>query len=487
MRQVALCSVVPFILNPRLIFFLMVSLEHFHLSEEARIITPNLPGKKSSKLLELQNQIEGKVVSYPRSMPIAIRRAKGSIIEDVDGNYFLDFFGGAGVLNVGHCNEFVLEYVKAQQDELIHALDFPTENKLDLIQKILAKLPENLRYKYKVSFGGPTGSDAVEAAMKLAKIKTGRDGIISFTGGYHGMSAGALAVTSDTSFRNNISSLMPQVHFAPYSYPYRNKSQQNRTNTAINEIDFFWNMLNNTHWGITKPAAILIEPLQGEGGNIVPEKGYLEELVRIAHEKDVLVIFDEIQCGFYRTGNFFEFMNTKAVPDIITFSKGFGGVGFPISGLIYKKEIEAWGPGAHIGTFRGNQVSIAAARGALDFVEKFNIEEHTKTVSSYLMNKLEGLQTNNSFIGEVRGRGMMIGVEFVKDKTTKEPFPEFLQSFREHCFQRGLLFEVGGYFGNVLRFVPPLITTLKQIDNAIDIMRVSLETCTLEFGKTSLV
>ncbi len=462
----------------------MESLKKYHLSETPKIVSSSLPGEKSKKLLELQKDIEGSVVSYPRNMPIAIKRAKGSIIEDVDGNYFIDFFAGCGVLNVGHGNEFVLDYVKKQQTELIHALDFPTENKLSLIKKILNHLPIDIREDYKVSFGGPTGSDAVEAAIKLAKIKTGRDGIIAFTGGYHGMTSGALAVTSDIFFRNNLTSLMPNVHFAPCNYPYRSTATDS---TEIDGIEYFKNILTNGHSGISKPAAIIIEPIQGEGGNVVPQEGYLEELVRIAHENDVLVIFDEIQCGFFRTGSFLEFMNTKAVPDIITFSKGFGGIGFPISGLIYKKEIEAWGPASHIGTFRGNQVSIAAARGAFDFIDTYGIQEHTRKIGDYLVSKLEKLQVDCSFIGDVRGRGMMIGVEFVKDKITKEPFPEFIKKFRAECFQRGLLFEVGGHYNNVLRLVPPLITTQNIVDAAMSIMEESIAVCMEKYAEPTFV
>lgn len=464
----------------------MELLKKYHLAEGAKIVTSSLPGEKSKQLLELQKDIEGSIVSYPRSMPIAIKKAKGSIIEDVDGNQFIDFFGGCGVLNVGHCNDFVLEYVKEQQEELIHALDFPTENKMLLIQKIVKNLPKDIREEYKVCFGGPTGSDAVEAAIKLAKIKTGRDGIISFKGGYHGMTSGALAVTSDVGFRNHISSLMPNVHFAPYNYPYRSELDVESTN-EIDGLAQFEEMLSNSHSGILKPAAIIVEPIQGEGGNIVPQDGYLEGLVDIAHRHGVLVIFDEIQCGFYRTGKFLEFMNTKAVPDIITFSKGFGGVGFPISGLIYRKDIEAWGPAAHIGTFRGNQVSISAARGALDFIETYNIEEHTKEIGAYLQGKLEAMKIDNPFMGEVRGRGMMIGVEFVQSKDSKEPFPEFVKEFRKECFQRGLLFEVGGHHDNVLRLVPPLITTHTIVDAAIEIMKEAIAVCMNKYSKYTLV
>lgn len=449
----------------------------FHLSEKPKRVSINIPGPNSIRLLEMQKEIEGSVVSYPRDMPIAIKRAKGAVIEDVDGNYFFDFFAGCGVLNVGHSNEEVLEFVRKQQEELIHALDFPTENKMTLIKNILNHLPENSRNKFKVSFGGPTGSDAVEAAIKLAKIKTGRDGIIAFSGGYHGMSSGALAVTSDTRFRNKLTTLIPNINFVPFSYCYRCPFKKEPKSCMMDCIDYFKNILENSHSGIVKPAAIIVEPIQGEGGNIVPKNGYLKELIKVAHENDVLVIFDEIQSGFFRTGEFLACMSSNIIPDIITFSKGFGGIGFPISGIIYKKEIEAWGPADHIGTFRGNQVSIAAANGAFEFVRKHDLGEHVKNIGAYFKEKLERLFRYSLFIGEIRGEGLMIGLEFVKGLESKEPFPELVKEFRTLCFKNGLLFEVGGHYNNVVRLIPPLIITKTMVDVAIDIMKMSIENC----------
>lgn len=459
----------------------MESLKKYHLSEEPKIISTSLPGIKSQQLLDLQSEIEGSIVSYPKSMPIAIKKAKGSVIEDVDGNRFIDFFSGCGVLNLGHGNDYILEYVKEQQQELIHALDFPTENKLSLIKMILNALPDSFQDEYKVSFGGPTGSDAVEAAIKLAKIKTGREGVIAFAGGYHGMSSGALSVTSDTFFREKITSLIPNINFVPYSYCYRcSFNNESNNNCNYDCVKHFKWILENGHSGVKIPAAIILEPLQGEGGNIVPKDGYLERIVEIAHKHDIIVIFDEIQSGFFRTGSFFEFMNTKAKPDIITFSKGFGGIGFPISGLVYKKSVEAWETADHIGTFRANQVSIAAARGALDFVKEYKIEDYVELIGNYLIKQLRGLATDNEVIGDIRGRGMIIGIEFVKDKLSKEPNPEFLKKFREECFQRGLLFEVGGHYNNVMRILPPLISTKKIIDSALKIMREAFAASTTE-------
>ncbi|KAA1242926.1 aspartate aminotransferase family protein [Aquimarina sp. RZ0] len=455
----------------------MRNLSDFHLTEAPRIISKNIPDKNSKHLLQRQKEIEGAVVSYPVIMPIGIARAQGAIIEDVDGNQFIDFFAGCGVLNVGHSNPFVLKYVQEQQEYLIHALDFPTENKIDFIENLLSRLPISLRNDYKVSFGGPTGSDAVESAIKLAKIKTGRDGIIAFTGGYHGMSSGALAVTSNKTFRNRFTSLIPNVSFVPYSYCYRCPFGKEVSSCSYDCVDHFSWILENSHSGVVKPAAIILEPLQGEGGNILPKSGYLKKITQIAQEHGVIVILDEIQSGFYRTGSFLEFMNSDVVPDIITFSKGFGGIGFPLSGLIYRKDIEAWGEASHIGTFRANQVSIAAARGALDFIDAYEIATHVEMISKYVFDKLNILQSISSCIGDIRGKGLMIGVEFVKDKNTKKPFPEFLKEFRKVCFQKGLLFEVGGHYNNVMRLVPPLIITKKIVDQAIKIMTTSLLEC----------
>jgi diaminobutyrate-2-oxoglutarate transaminase len=452
----------------------MKDFSEYHLSETQKIITPEIPGKRSRELLKKQSEIEGAVVSYPLSMPIAIHRAKGAIIEDVDGNHFIDFFAGAGVVNVGHSNEVVLKAVREQQDRLIHALDFPTENKIEAISQILNHLPESIRNDYKVSFGGPTGSDAVEAAIKLAKIKTGRDTVIAFTGGYHGMTAGAMALTSNIGFRKQLNTQIANVHFVPYSYCYRCAFKKTPESCKMDCVDYLQNILENPHSGISKPAALILEPIQGEGGNIAPQNEYLESIIELAHEHGIVVIFDEIQSGFYRSGEFLAFMNSKAVPDIITFSKGFGGIGFPISGLIYRKEIEAWGPGTHIGTFRCNQVSLAACCAAMDFADKTNLKQHVKEISDYLMAGLQELKSICSYIGDVRGKGLMIGIEFVKDQNSKTPYPEFVKLFREACFQSGLLFEVGGHYNNVVRLVPPLIITEKIVDQAVEIMKNSL-------------
>jgi diaminobutyrate-2-oxoglutarate transaminase len=441
----------------------------FHLAEGAKVLSAHLPGEKSRRLLALQGAMEGSIVSYPRNMPIAIERAKGAIIQDVDGNMFIDFFSGAGVLNVGHCNPYVLEYVKAQQEKLIHALDFPTENRLDLVQKILDQVPAALRDQYKVSFCGPTGSDAVEAAIKLAKHKTGRDGVIAFHGSYHGMTSGALAATSNVKLRERLHSLVPNISFIPYSYCYRCPFGKDSGSCNLECANYLKYILENPHSGSPKPAAIILEPIQGEGGTVIPKAGFLERITAIAKDHGIVVIFDEIQCGFFRTGSFWEFQHSDVFPDIITMSKGLGGIGFPISAIIYNKAIESWGPGDHIGTFRGNQVSIAAGNGAFDFIVDHDVARHTKEMGTYLMERLNDLKSVFPFIGDVRGRGLIIGIEYVKNKASKTPDPLIVKKIRESCFRKGLLFEVGGHYNNVIRFIPPLIVNKQIVDNALSI------------------
>ncbi len=447
----------------------MKDLKDFHLSAGARIISESLPGNKSKEILEFQRNHEGSIVSYPVHMPIAVRRAKGAIIEDVDGNHFIDFFSCAGVLNVGHCNEYVLEYVRRQQEEVIHLLDFPTENRVDLVRKIIGQLPEALQDQYKVSFCGPTGSDAVEAAIKLAKHKTGRKGVIAFHGAYHGMTAGALALTSNVKFRERVSPHVPDIHFIPYSYCYRCPFSKEPGTCQLECAEYLRSILENPHSGIEKPAAIILEPIQGEGGTVVPRAGFLEKIVAIANQHGVVVIFDEIQCGFYRTGSVWEFQHSNVFPDIVTMSKGLGGVGFPISAILYKKSIESWGPGLHVGTFRGNQVSIAAGRGAFDFIREYHIAQHTRQMGVYLLSRLEALREKYPCIGEVRGRGLFIGIEYVTDSITRHPDPHIVESIRKACFNNGLLFETGGHYNNVIRFIPPLIITREICDNALEI------------------
>ncbi|HUY69624.1 MAG TPA: aspartate aminotransferase family protein [Candidatus Tyrphobacter sp.] len=441
----------------------------YHLAEDAKIKTSSIPGPKSIALLKKQEELESQNRSYPRGIPLAFGRAKGSVVEDVDGNQYIDFISGCGVFNLGHNNSYIIDGLKKSEGLITQAVDFPTEAKIVFMEKLSKMLPPSLRGNIRINFGGPTGSDAIEAALKLARIVKGRQGIMAFQGGYHGMTTGALSVTSRIAYRNGSIPLDGNVSFMPYCSPYRCPFAKNAQPCGEECIKYFQNCLENPHSGISKPAAILLEPVQGEGGTYIPTKGWLEKIVEIAHRNDVLVIFDEVQSGFFRTGKLFASEHTNALPDIVAMSKGIGGNGYPLSLILYKKELDVWAPGTHIGTFRGNQLAMAAGSLAMEFIQKFNVEDHVKEMSSLILERLMSIKKQFFNIGDVRGIGMMFGIEYVKNKETKEPFPEMARAVKKRCYENGLLIEIGGYYGNVLRFLPALIITPDLIANGLAI------------------
>lgn len=449
----------------------MIDLSIYHLSEDAAIVTPTVPGEQSRRLRARLAEVEGSNGTYAVRLPVAFRRELGAVLEDVDGNRYLDFFAGCGVLNVGRRNPDVLAAVRRQADELVHALDFATPTRWELIRKILDHLPAELTDRYRVTLCGPTGADAVEAALKLARRQTRRHDIIAFQGSFHGMTAGALSVTSDTGFHDGTPPRIPGVHFIPYSYCYRCSFGRAPDSCHLECAEYLQQVLGNSHSGIPRPAAIIVEPVQGEGGTIVPRAGYLRRLVEIAHAHDVLVIFDEIQAGFFRTGPFCAFEQFDAVPDIITLSKGLGGIGLPIAAVVHRREIDDWGPRKHIGTFRANQLSMAAGSAAFDFVDEHHLVSHVGRMGPLLREGLEALAREVHHIGEVRGLGLFFGVEYVEDRVTRAPFPAFVSALQTRCLQKGLLVEVGGHHGNVVRLLPPLTVTPVMVQNALRIFR----------------
>lgn len=463
----------------------LIMFDQYHFFENAKIITSKVPGPNSEDLLRRQEELEGNNRSYPRGIPIAFDKAKGAIVTDVDGNAYIDFFSSCGVMNLGHNNPDILDELKRYPDAIAQAMDFPTKARIDFSEKLLESLPVGMLGKYKVNFGGPTGSDAVETAIKLARINTKRHGIIAFQGGYHGMTAGALSVTSKLSHREDAPPLIPGIHFFPYCSSYRCPFGRNKADGCDFEcIDFFQNALENPYSGIDKPAAIIIEPIQGEGGTYIPKEGWLEQIVDIARRNKILVIFDEIQSGFYRTGTLFSFEHTKAVPDIITMSKGIGGIGLPLSLILYKKELDTWKQGTHIGTFRGSQLSMIAGLAAMNLVKKLDIESHVRYIGNLMRERLLNMQEKFYFIGEVRSSGLMFGIEYVKDRLTKEPNSGLAKEVRKFAYENGLLVEIGGYYDNVVRFLPPLVITETIACNGLDIFEKVNEMCQNDSNKS---
>lgn len=438
---------------------------------EAPVIKIQPPGPRSKEHLDFQSAHEGSAVSYPRGMPMALSRARGATIEDVDGNVYIDFFGGAGVMNVGHSNPTVLENVSEQLSRLTHSLDIPSEPRKALIDTLLSLLPDPLQ---RIFFGGPTGSDAVEAAMKLAKYNTRRPTMISFEGAYHGMSSGALSLSSGLSFKEDFLPLIPEVHFVPYAYCYRCAFGKESGSCDMDCVKYIEHVLEGPHSGVGKPAALIVEAIQGEGGSIVPPEPFLTGIREICDKNQIIMIVDEIQAGLCRTGKMFAFEHSGIEPDIITLSKGLGGLGFPISCIVYKEELDKWPPGKHIGTFRGNVIAYTAGAAALRFMVENNLAEHSSSLGEKMLSWLIDIEKDSSIVGEARGRGLMLGIELVMDKASKEPAPDLAQRVRTICHQHGLLVEIGGHYSNVVRFLPPLVLTEELAKKGIEIFADSI-------------
>ena len=432
-------------------------------------VTP--PGQRSKDYLDYQSSHEGSAVSYPKGMPMALRRSKGATVEDVDGNIYIDFFGGAGVMAVGHSNPEVIEAVKKQLVDLTHALDIPNPGRRALVEALFSLLPKALN---RVFFGGPTGSDAVESAVKLAKYNTKRYPIIAFEGAYHGMTAGALSLSSGLQFKEDFLPLLPEVHFIPYAYCYRCVFDKKPETCDLHCAKYLDHILEDPHSGVGKPAAVIVEPIQGEGGSIVPPEQFIPKIREICDKHDVMMIADEIQAGLCRTGKMFSFDHSGTVPDIVTMSKALGGVGFPISCIAYKEELNTWPPGKHIGTFRGNVIAYAAGAAALDFMVKNKLAEHALNLGELMLSMLKDIEKDSKIVGEARGKGLMLGVELVKDKATKEPAPELAKRARTACHRRGVLIEIGGHYNNVARFLPPLVITEELMKKGIEIFADSI-------------
>jgi diaminobutyrate-2-oxoglutarate transaminase len=441
------------------------SFEEMHF-EPAPELSGEVPGARSRELLAEQEELESSARSYPRSVPIAIEEGRGATMRDVDGNTFIDFFGGAGVLNVGHNHPDVAKAAAKQQEKLVHALDFPTTPKLRLMRKLKGMLPGRLRESARFHFGGPTGSDAIEASLKLTRAHTGREAVIAFQGSYHGMTAEALSVTSDVGFGGPTST---PVHFMPYPYCYRCPLGLKPDSCEMACAHLLDTSLEDPHSGIPKPAAVLVEPIQGEGGTIVPPDGYLTELRRITHKHDVPLICDEIQTGFARTGKMFAVEHDGITPDVMTFSKALGGIGYPISCIAYDSKLDTWKQGAHIGTFRGHQVAMAAGFAAIEFMQEVDLPAHAAHLGELTLELLREAQHTLPSVGDVRGRGLMIGIELVKDRDSKQPWPEMAAQIRTECFHRGVIIEVGGHYGNVARFLPPLVISRKLLLTGVEI------------------
>lgn len=433
----------------------------------APVIKTTPPGPESRKILDFQAGSESSAVSYPRGMPMAVARGQGATLEDVDGNIYIDMFSGAGVMAVGHAHPVVLKAAHEAIDKVTHTLDIPTPTRETMVRTLQKVLPGELN---RVFFGGPTGSDAVEQALKLAKYNTGRHTIIAFEGAYHGMTGSSLALTSDSSHRDGLGPLTPGVQFIPFPYLYRNPFGCPDDRVHMQAAENLDRVLSDSHSGYSKPAAVILEPVQGEGGTIIPSPQFLQQVREICDRHDVLMICDEIQSGFGRTGKMFAFEHAGIVPDIITMSKALGGLGFPISAIAYREKLNTWPPGKTIGTFRGNMVAFAAGAASINWMLDNDVLDHVNELGGWLLSRMKELENKSSIVGECRGIGLMAAIEMVRNKETREPAPDLAKKVRKYGHQRGVMIEVGGHHGNVARLLPPLIITKELAAKGLDIL-----------------
>ena len=319
----------------------------------------------------------------------------------------------------------------------------------------------------KTTFGGPTGSDAVETAVKCAKFNTKRYGFIAFQGSYHGQTTFTQALSSSTKYKSNYIPTVPEVHFAPYPYCYRCVFGKSYPECDLQCLKYLEDILENPYSGVVKPAAVVVEPIQGEGGIIVPPGEWLSELKTICTDNDVLLIVDEIQTGFARTGKMFACEHTGTTPDIMTMAKAIGGIGYPLSACGYDEKLDTWSSGAHMGTFRGNVLAMTAGLRAIEFMQKHKLANRSAEMGKRMLKHLNDIADESKHIGEVRGLGLMIGIEFVKDEATKKPYPDIVSDIRLKCFKKGLLTWAAGM--STVRFLPPLVLTEEQAENGLEI------------------
>ena len=342
----------------------------------APLVSGSLPGPRSAALLERQEARESNARTYPRRLPIAIDRGEGSFVVDLDGNVFIDFLSGAGSMPLGHSHPELIAAIQAQLPRFQHGLDFPTEIRDEFATMQLALLPAALRSNAKIAFCGPTGANAVEAALKLCKTATGRSEIVAFHGSYHGGSHGAMAASALVSQKERVAGQMPGVHFFPYPYALRSALPGEGESLGLRCAQYLERSLRDPHGGVALPAAVILEVVQGEGGVIPAPTDFLQGVRRVTRELGIPLIVDEIQSGFGRTGTWFAFDHHGFAPDVVVASKGVGGLGMPAAIMLYDGRLDAWSAGAHTGTFRGNQLAFAAGVEAIRIIERDGILEN---------------------------------------------------------------------------------------------------------------
>jgi diaminobutyrate-2-oxoglutarate transaminase len=403
---------------------------------------------------------ESDIRAYARAYPAVFVKAENAIQTDENGKEYIDFYAGAGVLNFGHnhpkLKAAILKYIEA--DGVLHSLDMMTGAKRDFIQGFVETILQPRGMDYKLQFMGPTGTNAVEAALKLARKVTGRSQVVAFTQGFHGMTLGALACTANEVFRNVSGVSLDNVMHWPF---------ETHEGGGLESLETLAAMYRNTSSGLDKPAAFIVEPIQAEGGVNVASEEWLQALQALAKETGALLILDDIQAGCGRTGQYFSFEGMGLEPDIVTLAKGIGGLGTPMAMNLVKPEHDKhWKPGEHTGTFRGQNLSFVAGREALRFFEDDVLMSQTREKGEVMRRALESIAAKYTHFS-VRGKGMMQALDVQNGALAK--------AIAQDCFEHGMLFGPCGVGGQVLKMIPPLTIPTEELDAGLDILTQAVD------------
>lgn len=433
-----------------------------------KIITA-LPGPKAAAIIVRDEKVLSP--SYTRDYPLVVERASGAVVVDVDGNEFLDMNAGIAVVATGHCHPRIVDAIRDQAGKLIHmsGTDFYYENMVQLAEKLEALAPGNGSRRV---FFGNSGAEAVEAAMKLAKFQTGRDKFVAFFGAFHGRTQGALALTGSKAVqKRGFSPLVPGVTHIPYANCNRCAYGQKVETCHVECVQVLENQIFPTILPANEVAAIVVEPVQGEGGYVVPPRKFFDELTAVARRHGILLVADEVQCGMGRTGRFFASSHFGFEPDIITLAKGIAS-GLPLSATIARAELMTWPPGAHASTFGGNPVAVAASLVTIELLEH-GLIANAAAVGTRMLDRMKDWPDRYSAVGDVRGLGMMIGIELVKNGEDWTPAPDLRTEVLRRLFHRGVL--ALGCGKSTIRLCPPLVLTWEQASCALDALETILD------------
>jgi 4-aminobutyrate aminotransferase len=426
-------------------------------------IKTSLPGPNAKKILTR----DAKYISpsYTRSYPLVVQRGYGAIIEDVDGNTFLDFNAGVAVAALGHAHPEIAEVIERQAREFVHisGTDYYYPHQTALAEKLVQVTPGTFAKKVHYS---NSGAEAMEGALKAAIYSTGRDKFIAFRGAFHGRTFGTLSLTaSRAAQRRGFGPQTLDVTHVPYANPIRFPLERRLGESVGRRVArYIEQTIFKTTVSPEDCAAIVVEPVQGEGGYVVPSPDFLPELRRICNEHGIALIVDEVQSGMGRTGKLWAVEHFGVVPDIMCMAKAIGG-GLPLGVTLAREDLMRWHVGAHASTFGGNPVAIAAALKTFEILEN-GVMKNAELMGAYMMDRLRELQDKHAAIAEVRGLGLMIGVEIAHDREATEPWPELRDKIIVECFNRGLVIQGAGE--SAVRFSPPLIVTREQIDFAVN-------------------